>query len=671
MNDDFNLIRKINLENEKGHPKPEKLEIPMIKPTKKRFLSKTLFTSKKTKILGSLLLVFLIFVIVGIVTIVLPAVEVYKDAKKLLTNIDEIKVLLASPDIVKMKEESKKIRDDLIELRESTKRFSWTRGLPFIKNYYSDVEAALNAGFYGLDAGDVAITTIEPYADIIGFVPDGNEAKSGEETANDRIDFIVQTIGQIIPKLDEISNKVTKVQEEVDKIDSSRYPESFKGIPVRAKIQEFINLVDEGAAMLANGKPLLQKVPYLIGIDESRTYLVLFQNDKELRPTGGFLTAYSIMTVDKGKMRPVSSNDIYNLDSKYSPSVPAPDPLIKYLKGPYILSKNYRLRDMNFAPDFTESMDLFTKEAQKAGVKDIDGVITVDTEVVVKILEVIGKIGVPGFGNFSTEIVPECNCPQVIYELESFADIEGPVVWSQDDPDKIIFAPANYDNRKKIVGPLMNSVIANALGQPKEKVPDLVRVAWDLVTQKHVLIYLFDKEAQNAAEAFNIAGKIVDFDGDYLHINDANLGGRKSNLYVTQEVYQEIEIAKDGSIEKTLEITYKNPQSYDGWLNSVLPNWTRVYVPKGSELVSVSGFEDQGKPYEEYGKAVFSGGFKLRPEGVAKISIKYKLPFKVDKEYKLLIQKQPGTGSPLYTFKLGKKEDEFFLLTDKFMKLKI
>ena len=72
-------------------------------------------------------------------------------------------------------------------------------------------------------------------------------------------------------------------------------------------------------------------------MDSPRTYLILFQNDKELRPTGGFMTAYAIMKVDKVKFTPVLSSDIYTLDAAYKPSIPAPAPIINYIKGPYIL----------------------------------------------------------------------------------------------------------------------------------------------------------------------------------------------------------------------------------------------------------------------------------------------------------------------------------------------
>ena len=167
------------------------------------------------------------------------------------------------------------------------------------------------------------------------------------------------------------------------------------------------------------------------------------------------------------------------------------------------------------------------------------------------------------------------------------------------------------------------------------------------------------------------AGRIKDYSGDYITINDANLGGRKSNLYATEDVTQDIKIAGDGSVTKTVTITYKNPQSQDGWLNSVLPNWVRIYVPKGSTLITSEGLEAKADPYEDLGKTVFAGFFQLRPEGVSKVTFQYKLPFKVSKEYNLLIQKQPGTDGFLYTVNLGKHTEEFYLKTDQELKIGI
>ena len=97
----------------------------------------------------------------------------------------------------------------------------------------------------------------------------------------------------------------------------------------------------------------------------------------------------------------------------------------------------------------------------------------------------------------------------------------------------------------------------------------------------------------------------------------------------------------------------------------------RIYVPKDSELMSFEGVSDKEPPYEESGKTVYAGFFELRPQGVAKVTVKYKLPFKVKDEYELLVQKQPGKDAPLYVVKFGKEETEETLSSDKEFKFEI
>lgn len=567
----------------------------------------------------------------------------------------------------KIKSDFQLAKNEITSLKNTYTLIAWMKYVPFAGGYVSDLGNGLNASTKVFEAGEIAFTTVDPFLEELGFKDSGD---TSEKSAQERIDFVVNSIPEILPHADEISKKISEAEGYMSKIDPNRYPEEFRGILLRDKIKEVLDIFKTVSSYVSESKPLLENAPYLLGMDSDRTYLVLFQNDKELRATGGFLTAYSVMKVSKAKFEPVISDDIYNLDSKYKPEFEAPEAIVDLIKGPYILSQNVRLRDTNYNPDFKFSMDMFSTEAEKAGMKGIDGIIAVDTHLLVNLLNAIGEIGVPGYGNFSTKIEPKCNCPQVIYELESFADVEGPIIW---DPvtGKIILRPPNSDNRKKIIGPLMNSILANALAQPKEKMPDLISSIFKSITEKHVLFYLYDQNAQKAVESFGIAGRIEDYNGDYLHINDSNLGGRKSNLYVKQEVTQEYAVSKDGSIEKTVTITYKNPEKHDGWLNSVLPNWVRIYVPKGSTLTSVEGLEKEYQAVEELGKTVFSGYFKLRPEGVSKVTFTYKLPIVKQNDFKLFIQKQPGTDAPLYTLVTENDEQEFLLTTDKELRIKL
>jgi hypothetical protein len=409
------------------------------------------------------------------------------------------------------------------------------------------------------------------------------------------------------------------------------------------------------AQSLSQFQPIIKLLPDLLGNPDPKKYLIMFQNDAELRPTGGFLTAYATMKITKGKIEPGISEDIYTLDAGFKRKVPAPEPILKYLPLVY----NWNLRDMNLSPDFKDSMDTFTgymKESSAA--PEFDALIAIDTEVPVRILKVLGPIGVPGFGGkFTADIDPRCDCPQVIYELEN-----------------IITRPTYEirEGRKSILGPLMNSMLANMMGSPKAKWAEFFNIFTESIREKHLLMYFKDPNKQNAVEVLGAAGRINDYLGDYLHINDTNFAGAKSNMFINQEVEQVISIGDDGSITKKLTLTYKNPRPGDNCnleagklcLNGLLRDWQRIYVPKGSVLKAARGYELDMTTTEDFGKTVFEGFFTLSPQSVKKLEVEYTVPAGTisGDEYKLLIQKQPGTKDIKTTIQLGSTKSKVYNL---------
>lgn len=629
---------------------------PLIQPEAKTLRPKLKINKRKLKIaLGVVLVLIVLFTALFY--------SVFHQSQKLMASARILKDSVATKNLDEVDKKLDLFEADYQSFSKAYSRIEWLKIIPYFGSFVSDGGKFVDAGHEGLALAKKGIEVAKPFADLIGFSTGGGEVR--QETAEDRINFVINSTEKLVPELDTLESHIKKINKSLSGIKTAKYPEKIGKYKIRSLLESGLLGVSLTTEIFAKAKPIVGDVPTLMGVDTPKTYLIIFQNDKELRPTGGFITAYSLLQVDKGKLNPVSSDDIYNLDSKYTPTIPAPDPIIKYLKGPYVLSKYLRLRDLNWNPDFSETMKTFVAEIDKVGVNGIDGVISVDTQVLVNLLEVIGEIQVPGFGAFSNKIISECNCSQVIYELESFADVEGPIVWDPAGTGKIIYAPANYENRKKIIGPLMNAVIANAMAQPKEKMPGLLEAGWKSILGKNIMLFLFDDQLQANMNTFGATGSIGQHASDFLHINDANLGGRKSNLYVTQEVLQTITYNKEGVAEKTLEVTYKNPEKYDGWLNSVLPNYVRIYVPKGSKLVSFEGAEETFETYEELGYTVFPAFFQLRPQGVIKLKLVYTIPMKKDQKYELYIQKQPGTVPFPYTVTLGKKTEEFLLDSDK------
>ncbi len=581
------------------------------------------------------------------------AQKTYKQAQVAWTALKQQNVELAD-------QELKKTKVNLLETQKNLNSLAFMRFIPIASWYYNDADHLTKAGLHGLEAGSILIDSIKPYVDVLGLKGKGTFTGG---SAEQRIQTAVMTMGKITPRIDDIATSLIEVRKELDKVDANHYPALFGGDKVRKRLIAVQTLADKGVVFVEEARPLIKVLPSLLGESKERKYLVLFQNDKELRPTGGFITAYAVFRIEKGVIQVERSDDIYTLDNNLSNKRPASAPILKYL--PKVSTLN--LRDSNLSPDFIVSMDTFKQMyGDISGVPKVDGIIALDTHVLVSIIKILDdEVSAAGM-TFNTKQDSRCDCPQVIFELENN-----------------ISRPVNYvrTGRKDLLGALLYSIMQKALrSSPKLYWGPLLQDMITETNQKHVLFDLYEKDAQIGIEALNAAGRIMPFDGDYLHINNTNFGGAKSNLYVKETIQQEYSVEGDGTITKTVSIQYKNPyppsncnlEKGDLCLNATLRDWLRIYVPKGSKLVDSKGSEVKLTSYDELDKTVFDGFLTVRPQGSATFTVTYKLPFKLASGSPLLlmIQKQPGTNDNQYTIKTkGRQVEDFPLLTDKKLNL--
>jgi len=530
--------------------------------------------------------------------------------------------------------------------------FSPLRVIPVIGWYISDAQRGVSAAIATLDAADTFAEAITPYADVLGLKGQGTFLGG---TAQERLAKAIETLSKVTPQVDEVGKNITQARSQIDQIQSWRYPDFLPGKP-GTKLKGIKNTVDQLESFIVDSKPLLLVLPEIMGQQTEKKYLVLFQNDKELRPTGGFITAYAIFRVNKGNIVSEGSQDIYQLDNTLLKKIPAPEPIIKYLPN----VSNLNLRDSNLSPDYLASMKQFEELYNSTQAKkDIDGIISLDTEFVLSMMDVLGPIDAYGT-KFTIDQVEACACPEIIYELEKFAD-----------------QPVAYEKgaRKDLIGILMQQMMAKAFNAPKSTWPNLLGTTVSALREKHLLLYFKEASLQEAAEKINFAGRLNQYDGDYFQINEANFAGAKSNLYIQEKVKQVVKNGEKGEISKSVTIDYKYPRQGDNCslerkeglcLAGIYRDWIRIYVPKGSKLIKSSGTEVPITASEDLDKTVFEGFFTIRPEGTARIELEYTIPLKIDSQYKLLIQKQPGIKGHSYEVEaFGKKQKTFPLDTDK------
>lgn len=580
-------------------------------------------------------------------------IKTYREAKVLMDAVKKQNIALASDEVVKTKKY-------LEETKKSLHVLAPLKFIPVANWYYNDADHLIAAAANGLDGATTVVEAIKPYADVLGLKGQGSFTAG---SAEDRIRTAILTASKITPKIDDLSKSLTLVKNEIDSINPGHYPAFLFGDKVKSQLEGVKTLTDEGTAFVTEARPLIKVLPSLLGEAKEKKYLILFQNDKELRPTGGFITAYAILRIDKGVLHIDKSEDIYSLDDSIPNKPKAPEPILKYFSKVYELN----LRDSNLSPDYVESMKTFLSLYEKASGKDeIDGIISMDTNVLVKTIKILDDQVTAGGMTFTSKNDPRCDCPEVIYDLEDN-----------------ISRPVNYVKvkRKGLLGELLQSLMSKALSSsPKLYWGPLFQTLIAQTNEKHILFYLFDKDAQSGIEALNAGGKIKSFDGDYLHLNEANFSGAKVNIFLTQEVENNYDVSGDGTITKTVVVHYKNPyppsdcnlERGNLCLNAEYRDWFRVYVPKGSKLVESKGSQVKISTYEDLGKTVFDGFLTVRPKGIATLTLKYTLPFKLTSNSPLpvLIQKQPGTNGNKYTINVnGTTKDSFELFGDKELKL--
>lgn len=605
------------------------------------------------------------------IVIAIPAQAAIQSAKKTNAQAKIVYEAIKNQNIERASAELVKLNESLKRTEKDLSGLFILNFIPILNNYYGDAKHLVKAGYPAIEAAEILIDSVEPYADVLGLKGKGSFVGG---TAEQRIQTAVKTMGKVTPRIDEVAGKLTLVKEEIDNINPNDYPGFLQGGKIKNQVRELRTFTDNGVAFINDARPLIKILPQLLGEPKEKKYLVLFQNDGELRPTGGFLTAYAVFRIGGGIIHVDRSDDIYQLDATVRGKTKAPRPILEYLpKVPL-----FNIRDSNLSPDFVESMKTFISMYEHSSGPKVDGIIALDTHVLTSTIKILDDEVYAGGIKFTSKEDTRCGgCPQVIYELERLVSTPKSVDF------QVTTLAAVQAQRKDIVGLLLYAIMEKALkSSPRKYWGPLLQEVIDQTAQKHILFLSFDTAAQKSLEGLNASGRIMEFDGDYLHINESNFGGAKANLFVSEDISQEIDVKNDGSITKTVTINYKNPYPPSDCnlergglcINAPFRDWLRIYVPKGSKFIDSKGSEVKVITYDELGKTVFEGFLTVRPKGSAKFTISYTLPFKLKKgsPLPLMIQKQPGTDDfPYQIWVDGRKLQEFPLVEDKTLNLKI
>jgi len=382
-----------------------------------------------------------------------------------------------------------------------------------------------------------------------------------------------------------------------------------------AKVSQFLPIAEDTKKETAVIGKLVEH--FNVQDNVERSYLLLLQNNMELRPGGGFLGQYAIIKVKNGQITYSFFEDANLLDQRITVKVTPPYPFQRMMS-----IKRWKFSNSNFSPDFptnVEKAKYFYRLGR--GAANFDGVIAINASVLNRALEIIGPITINGI---------QYNSENAVLKLEE--QVEKAYLFNED---------LDTQNRKWIMKE-MTKVILDRLVK-LQNIPKLADFTLNELRNKDVMLNFQDTNLQKEVESVGWAGKInTDWDGDYLAAIDANMGALKSDYYLKREMEYFIDLTPQKPIA-TLKIKYTHTATHGDWRTSDYHSYLRVYVPQGATLLERK-MVSYPNIQEEFGKTYFGFILHVLIGRSTEAEIKYELPEKYKENYKLLIQKQSGAG---------------------------
>lgn len=341
---------------------------------------------------------------------------------------------------------------------------------------------------------------------------------------------------------------------------------------------------------------LFPVLPALLGIGMPSNYLIEILDSTELRPGGGFIGNYGIVTLTAGQVTSVRVMDTYLLDYSYDRT--------HYIHRPYgwftlAYKPGWGLRDSNLDADFpTSARNGEMLYSLEGGTSPLSGVIAITPAVIEQILTFTGPVIVPEYH----EKVTAQNLVDLIHYYQS----KGEDVPSVD---------GNSSVRKHFTALLGQYLFARLRALPVSQFAKLAGILVNSLYTKDVQVYFNAAPAEKVLQAYGVDDAVTRLPGDGMFVVDANLAQDKANQFLLTAVNDQVTIDQHGTAyhRTTINFTWTKAgltgQDFHG--TTRYKAYVRVYVPEGGVLYTR---ERWNGPYDmgvASGRAYWGGYFLL------------------------------------------------------------
>lgn len=341
-------------------------------------------------------------------------------------------------------------------------------------------------------------------------------------------------------------------------------------------LQHNIILIEEKLKTLRQvgeiGEQIAQLYPYFSGFKDKQDILILLQNNSELRPTGGFIGSLAHITISDGVLDRMSVEDVYALDGQLKGHIDPPGAIRTVLN-----QEHWYLRDSNWDPDFSKSAAQARWFYEKEGGGNVDTVIGVTASFFVKLLAILGPVDLP---QYNDRISADNFYAKSLYYIHSN------------------FFPGST-NKKDFLGTLLEALMTKAQQNAQTTGIAVLEALSDAILSHDIQWYTMKQDAQAILERFGWAGIVPSHTTCpvitektpcaflYLHINEANLGVNKVNIFIKRTQNRTISINEQGEIAETVTRRIQNTAGSEigGGAYTVV---TRFFIPENARITTLT-----------------------------------------------------------------------------------
>lgn len=399
---------------------------------------------------------------------------------------------------------------------DRTDGFTWTglRWLPVVGDDVMGI-SALSASLDAFGQGGLG-----PLLTVI----DSLDGLSGDSRIDlEVVDALTEPVGLAYDALERSSNLV-----------EARSSDGFVGV-LRERYDDYADFVGELADGLGAAQTAAAVLPEMVGAAGPRDYLMVFQNNAEIRATGGLAGSWARVHAEDGVLSMKEQGAGTDFPTLDTPVLPLTDEE----KALYGAELGRFFRNPGFTPDFTRSAELFAGFWNKYASIPIDGVIAVDPVAMSYLLRGTGPVEVDRFtlnsGNAAEALLSQ------IYE--------------------VFPRPADQDDAFQQAARAIFEASTDDLDDPLKFVKGLFAAS----REGRFLVSSFEPDIQAALVGERVAGELSGDDGETPHVdiglNDAT--GAKMSYYLRHEATVSATgcSARVQTIEGTLSLRQTLPAS--------------------------------------------------------------------------------------------------------------